>query len=79
MQVLSTEGFSARCVAKGIERDVSLFLLQDQSVVPGEFIVVHVGCAIQKITFEQARSAWEIYDRMLAADGDETHSERLRT
>jgi hydrogenase expression/formation protein HypC len=48
-------------------------------VVPGEFIVVHVGCAIQKITLEQARSAWEIYDRMLAADGDETQSERLRT
>ena len=78
MQVLSTEGFFARCIAKGIEREVSLFLLQDQSVVPGEFVVVHVGCAIQKITRQQARSAWEIYDRMLAAEEDEPNSGRTR-
>jgi hydrogenase expression/formation protein HypC len=74
MQVLSTEGFVARCSAKGVEREVSLFLLQDQSVVPGEFVVVHVGYAIQKITPQAARSAWEIYDRMLAADEDESRA-----
>jgi hydrogenase expression/formation protein HypC len=70
MQVLSTEGFLARCSAKGIERDVSLFLLQDQSVAPGEFVVVHVGYAIQKITDREAHSAWELYDRMLAGGED---------
>lgn len=74
MQVLSTEGFIARCSAKGVEREVSLFLMQDQSVVPGEFVVVHVGYALQKITSQEARSAWEIYDRMLAAGGDESHA-----
>lgn len=57
MQVLSTEGFVARCNAKGIEREMSFSLLQDQSVVPGEFVVVHVGYAIQKITPQEARSA----------------------
>ena len=74
MQVLSTERFVARCMAKGIEREVSLFLLQDQSVVPGEFVVVHVGYAIQKISPLEARSAWEIYDCMLAAGEDESHA-----
>ncbi len=67
MQVLSSEGFVARCSAKGVEREVSLFLLQDQDVQPGEFVVVHVGYAIQKITPQEARSAWELYDRMLGA------------
>jgi hydrogenase expression/formation protein HypC len=57
MQVLSIEGFVARCNAKGIEREMSFSLLQDQSVVPGEFVVVHVGYAIQKITPQEARSA----------------------
>ncbi len=68
MQVLSSEGFAARCSARGVEREVSLFLLQDQCISPGDFVVVHVGYAIQKITPHEARSAWELYDAMLAAE-----------
>ncbi len=68
MQVLSAEGSIARCTAKGVEREVSLFLLQDQPIASGDFVVVHVGYALQKITPQQARSAWELYDRMLSAE-----------
>jgi hydrogenase expression/formation protein HypC len=28
--------------------------------------MVHVGYAIQKMTEQEARSAWEVYDEMLA-------------
>lgn len=66
MQVLSIDAFSARCSAKGIERDVSLFLLQDDPVAVGEFVMVHVGYAIQKISPQEAHSAWELYDEILA-------------
>ena len=66
MQVVSVEGFLARCEAKGVQRDVSLFMLQDEPVGIGEFVMVHVGYAIQKMTEQEARSAWEIYDLMLA-------------
>jgi hydrogenase expression/formation protein HypC len=31
--------------------------------------MVHVGYAIQKMTEQEARSAWELYDEMLAAAG----------
>ena len=65
MQIKRVDGFNARCEAKGVERDVSLFMLQDQPVQPGDFVVVHVGYAIQKITPGEARSAWELYDQML--------------
>ena len=68
MQVVSTEGFVARCIAKGVEREVSLFLLQDQHVSPGDYVVVHVGYAIQKMSSEEARSAWDLFDLMLAAE-----------
>ena len=68
MQVVSIDGFIARCSAKGIERDVSLFLLQDQPVSVGECVLVHVGYALQKMTAEEARSAWELYDQILAAE-----------
>lgn len=65
MQVVEINGYNARCEAKGIEREVSLFLLQGDPVEVGDFLMVHVGYAIQKMTEEEARSAWEVYDEML--------------
>lgn len=66
MKVIAVDGYLARCEAKGVERDVSLFMMQDEPVDIGEFVMVHVGYAIQKMTEQDARSAWEIYDQMLA-------------
>jgi hydrogenase expression/formation protein HypC len=69
MQVTEINGFTARCEAKGVSRDVSLFLMQEEPLQIGDFVMVHVGYAIQKIDPEAARSAWELYDEMLAAEG----------
>lgn len=69
MQIVEIHGYVARCEAKGVERDVSLFLLQHESLAPGDFVVVHVGYAIQKIAEQEARTAWELYDEMFAAEG----------
>ena len=66
MQIKQIDGFNARCEAKGVERDVSLFMLQHEPLNTGDFVIVHVGYAIQKISPEAAASAWEIYDAMLA-------------
>ncbi len=68
MQIKSIEGFTARCEAKGVERDVSLFMMQDDELVVDDFIVVHVGYAIQRISPQEAQTAWEIYDEMLAGE-----------
>lgn len=68
MEVIAIDGRWARCGAKGIEREVSLFLLEEGSVGVGDCVMVHVGYAIQKVHPEQARSAWELYDRALAAE-----------
>ena len=68
MEIKRIDGFNARCEAKGVERDVSLFMLQHETLNPGDFVVVHVGYAIQKVSREQAATAWEIYDEMLAAE-----------
>lgn len=69
MQVVEIDGFVARCEAKGVSRDVSLFLMQDEPVQIGDYVMVHVGYAIQKIEPQAARSAWELYDEMLALEG----------
>ena len=69
MQIKHIDGFNARCEAKGVERDVSLFMMQHEPLEDGDFIIVHVGYAIQKVSAEEAATAWEVYDEMLAAEG----------
>lgn len=68
MQILEINQFMARCEAKGVERDVSLFMLQDEPVEVGDYVVVHVGYAIQKMSQAEAQTAWQIYDEMLSLD-----------
>ena len=68
MQVKTIDGFVARCEAKGVEREVSLFMLQDEPPAPGDYVMVHVGYAIQKLTEQDARSAWELLYQILAED-----------
>ncbi len=70
MRIQSIDGFVARCEARGVEREVSLFLMQDETLAPGDFVMVHVGYAIQKVTPEEARSSWELFDLALAAEND---------
>ncbi|MDH4073763.1 MAG: HypC/HybG/HupF family hydrogenase formation chaperone [Gammaproteobacteria bacterium] len=66
MQVRTIDCYQCLCEAKGIEREVSLFMLQGEDVVPGDFVLVHVGYAIQKISAEDAASSWELFDEILA-------------
>ena len=67
MQIKSIEGYTARCEAKGVERDVSLFMMQEEPLSIDDYVVVHVGYAIQKISAQEAQTAWELYDQMLEA------------
>ena len=64
MRIRSVDGFNAVCEAKGIEREVSLFMLQGDAVAPGDHVLVHVGYAIQKVSEEEARSTWELLDQI---------------
>ncbi len=68
MRVRAIDGFLAVCEAKGVEREVSLFMLQHEAIVVGDYVVVHLGQAIDKVGAEEARAAWEVYDEMLALD-----------
>jgi hydrogenase expression/formation protein HypC len=74
MQIKTVDGFNAYCEAKGVGRDVSLFLLQGIPVEPGDYVLVHVGYALQKITPDYARSAWELFDEILDAQAEPDHA-----
>jgi hydrogenase expression/formation protein HypC len=66
MQVVAVDGFMARCQAKGVERDVSLFMLQDETVTLGDYLVVHLGYAMQKVSEQDALTSWSLFDRILS-------------
>jgi hydrogenase expression/formation protein HypC len=68
MQIESIDGFQCTCAARGIEREVSLFLLQGEELAPGDHVLVHVGYAIQKVSAEDAAASWELFDEVLEAN-----------
>lgn len=66
MQVKSITDYQCVCEARGVEREVSLFMMQEEGVTPGDFVLVHVGYAIQKISAEDAAESWQLFDQILA-------------
>jgi hydrogenase expression/formation protein HypC len=65
MRIKSVDGFSAVCEAKGIEREISLFMMQGEEISPGDHVLVHVGYAIQKVSEEEARVTWDLFEQVL--------------
>jgi len=70
MQILSLAGSVARCHYQGIQRDVDIFLLADQNLAPGEYVLVHVGYAIQKVENAEAETRWQLIDQMQSLEGE---------
>ncbi|MDH5572744.1 MAG: HypC/HybG/HupF family hydrogenase formation chaperone [Gammaproteobacteria bacterium] len=68
MQIIEINGNLSRCHARGVERQVSLFMLQDQTIQVGDYVVVHVGYAIQKVHPQEALLSWELYDQINEQD-----------
>ncbi len=69
MRVLSIENFNASCEARGVRREVSLFLLAEGSVAVGDHVLVHVGYAIQELSKPDSEARWELFD-IITADQD---------
>ncbi|MCP5265431.1 MAG: HypC/HybG/HupF family hydrogenase formation chaperone [Burkholderiaceae bacterium] len=68
MRIVEIDGMNARCEARGVERTVSLFMLQHESLGVGDMVMVHVGYAIQRVSEEDASTTWALLDEMLAAE-----------
>jgi len=64
MQIVSRNGYMASCEARGVRRAVSLTLLGDQDVAVGDYVLVHVGYALQTIGAADAAATWELFDEI---------------
>ena len=68
MRIQSIDGLIARCEAKGVQREANLLMLSPDGIAVGDYVVVHLGYAMDKVSPEEAAAAWDIYDRLLAAE-----------
>ncbi|MGV6819581.1 MAG: HypC/HybG/HupF family hydrogenase formation chaperone [Parvularcula sp.] len=75
MQIKSVDGMNAVCSARGIERQISLLMVQHEQVAVGDRVMVQMGHAIRKVSEQEAEESWSLFDEILAAtkapsDGD---------
>jgi hydrogenase expression/formation protein HypC len=52
----------------GVKRVVSLEILQEEVKV-GDYVLVHVGFAIQKLNEEEAKKSIELFEEVLRSEG----------
>jgi hydrogenase expression/formation protein HypC len=74
MQIEAIDDYVARCQAKEVRREVSLFMLQNEMPSVGDYVMVHAGYAIQTMTEAEARAAWEVFDLILCDSDQPTES-----
>jgi len=67
MKVVEINYPMAVAEAKGVRRTISLMLLPEDEVKVGDYVMVHVGNAIEKIDEKAAREIWQALDEVLEA------------
>jgi hydrogenase expression/formation protein HypC len=61
-KIIKIEGKMGTIDLMGVERDISLELLQDIKI--GDYVIVHAGCAIQKLDEEEALKTIDIFKEL---------------
>jgi hydrogenase expression/formation protein HypC len=65
MQIVEVNYPSGVAEAKGVKRNIGLQLLPEHDVKVGDYVIVHVGFAIEKVDKELAREIWKALDEVL--------------
>ncbi|RUM91177.1 MAG: HypC/HybG/HupF family hydrogenase formation chaperone [Thermovibrio sp.] len=65
MKIVEIDYPMAVAEAKGVRRTVSLMLLPENEVKVGDYVMVHVGNAIEKIDEREAKEVWKALDEVL--------------
>ncbi len=60
--------------AKGVRREIGLQLMPEGSLEIGDFVIVHVGFAIEKVDKKLAAEIWESLDEILRVMDEEESS-----
>lgn len=71
MKIVDVDDTMATCEAAGVRRRVSLQLVDHLALTPGDFVLVHLGYAIQVVSNEQAAASREAWDALMASAGQD--------
>jgi hydrogenase expression/formation protein HypC len=66
MKVIEINYPMAVAEAKGVRRNISLMLLPEDKVKIGDYVMVHVGNAIEVIDEKEAKEIWKALDEVMA-------------
>jgi len=67
-EVISIDGDTAQVSVGGVKKEISMALVDDVAV--GDYVLIHVGYALNKISTEEAQKTLELFAQagMLAPD-----------
>lgn len=68
MRIISCDGDRAIAETLGVRREIGLSLLGDPLPQPGDYVIVHVGYAIERIEQEAAEETLALWQAMQAQD-----------
>jgi hydrogenase expression/formation protein HypC len=71
VEILTDRPDLATVDVSGVRRAINIGLLTDETLVPGDWILIHVGFALSKIDEAEARSAMEFLEGIGQAYADE--------
>ena len=66
MKVIEIDYPMAVAEARGVRRNISIMLLPEDEVKVGDYVMVHVGNAIEIIDEKDAEEIWKVLDEVMA-------------
>ena len=74
VELLDSNRHLAKVDVAGVRRNINIDLLEDEGVVPGDWVLIHVGFAMAKIDDAEAQRALEGLQLMGQAYADEVRA-----
>ncbi len=71
IEILTDRPDLARVDVSGVKRAINIGLLSEETVEPGDWVLIHVGFALSKIDEGEAKAAMEFLESIGKAYDDE--------
>jgi hydrogenase expression/formation protein HypC len=74
VELLDSNRHLAKVDVAGVRRNINIDLLEDEGVLPGDWVLIHVGFAMAKIDEDEAQRTLGILQQMGQAYTDEVRA-----
>jgi len=71
VELLADRPDLAKVDVSGVKRSINIGLLEGETLVPGDWVLIHVGFAMSKIDEDEAKAALDLLEGIGQAYADE--------